>query len=95
VLSVIEKVVRNPAPLAAGVGDELVMLDPERGEYYGLDAVSTRIWELIAEPRTVGDLCTTLTSEFEVDDETCRNEVIAFLEQLAEVDLVRIDPWPA
>ncbi|GIJ46755.1 hypothetical protein Val02_36410 [Virgisporangium aliadipatigenens] len=85
-------IVRADAPLTADVGDELVMLSPEHGEYFGLNAVGTRIWELIAEPRALSELCARLADEFEVDDETCRAEVLEFLRQLAEVDLVRVGP---
>jgi hypothetical protein len=90
--SMTQKIVRADAPLTADVGGELVMLSPEHGEYFGLNAVGSRIWELIAEPRAFGELCARLTDEFEVDEETCRAEALAFLRQLAEVDLVRVGP---
>jgi hypothetical protein len=36
--------------LSAMVGDELVMMSAERGNYLGLTPVGARIWELIEEP---------------------------------------------
>ena len=36
--------------LAAKVGDELVMMSAEKGNYIGLSEVGARIWELIEEP---------------------------------------------
>jgi hypothetical protein len=33
--------------------------------HYGLEEVGARIWELIAEPRTVGEICDTLLDEYE------------------------------
>jgi hypothetical protein len=83
-----DTVVRNAPPLSAAVDDHVVMLDPARGEYFGLDPVGSRIWELLAEPRPVDDLCATLVAEFDVDDATCRSEVLAFLDGLAAVELV-------
>jgi hypothetical protein len=85
-------VVRSARPLAASVDDEIVMLSPDQGAYYGLNAVGSRIWELIDRPRSVTDLCAVLAAEFMVDDETCLAEVLAFLDRLERADLVEVDP---
>jgi hypothetical protein len=37
---------------AARLGDELWMMSLARGQYFRLNAVGTRIWELLAEPTT-------------------------------------------
>ncbi len=37
--------------LAAKVGDELVMMSAEKGNYIGLSEVGARIWELIETPQ--------------------------------------------
>ena len=39
--------------LAAKVGDELVMMSAEKGNYIGLSEVGARIWELIETPQDV------------------------------------------
>jgi len=59
------------------------------GLYYGLDAVGGRIWQLLDTPRTVGDICIALGEEFEVDDETCRADVLGFVADLVERGIVR------
>ncbi|MEA2437069.1 MAG: hypothetical protein QOF65_1625 [Thermoleophilaceae bacterium] len=83
-------VTRTGDPLAAPVDDELVMLDPRKGRYFGLNPIGARIWELIEEPRSVESLCARLQAEFDVPDETCRADVLAFLEQLQREELVEI-----
>jgi hypothetical protein len=83
-------VARSPRPFTAQAADELVMLDPGQGRYFGLDAVGNRVWELLETPRSVGDLCSALTGEFVVDAASCQRDVLAFLQQLADADLLDI-----
>jgi hypothetical protein len=83
---------RNTALLTASVDDETVMLDADAGEYFGLDPVATRIWDIIATPVTVDHICATLLDEYDVDPQTCRSQVLDFLGQLAEARLVHIGP---
>ena len=78
--------------LSAKVGEELVMMSAEQGNYLGLSEVGTRVWELIEAPRDLDELCTQLESEFEVSAETCRAEVEEFLNELAKHGAVALDP---
>ena len=71
--------------------DNAVLLSVADGLYFGLDAVGGRIWELLDTPRTVGEICTALGEEFEVDDETCRADVLGFVAELMERGIVRAD----
>ena len=81
-------VVRSGDPLTAVVDEELVMLDARTSAYFGLDGIGTRIWELLEEPRAVDDVCSVLVEEYEVDLERCRAEVINFIGELADAQLV-------
>jgi hypothetical protein len=83
-------VVRRAEPLTAAVDGELVMLDPGRSLYFSLDAVGHRVWELLSEPRSVASLCSVLQGEFDVAADTCRADVLAFLEQLREAELLEV-----
>jgi hypothetical protein len=62
--------------------DDLVMADLESGNYYGLVGPGRRIWDLLAEPICVGDLCLAVRAEYDVDTETCEREVLEFLNDL-------------
>jgi len=81
--------------LAAKVGEELVMMSAEKGNYIGLSEVGTRIWELIETPQDFDSLCALLEQEFEVSPETCRAEVEQFLSELVKHGAVALDPPPA
>jgi hypothetical protein len=81
--------------LAAKVGDELVMMSAEKGNYIGLSEVGARIWELIETPREVDAVCGELQKEFEVEPEVCRAEVETFLNELVKYGAIALDPPPA
>lgn len=83
-------VVRNSGLLSTEVDGELVAMSVENGVCYGLNAVGTRIWALIAEPRSIDSLCAQLLQEFAVDAETCRTEVATLIESLRAESLVSV-----
>ena len=86
------KIARKGDWLSARVGDELVMMSAESGYYIGLTEVGARIWELIAEPTELDELCARLEREFEVTPDICRAEVRAFLGDLAAQQAAALGP---
>jgi hypothetical protein len=83
-------VVRNEETLSAEVDGELMAMSVERGMCYGLNAVGTRIWALLANPRTVDQLCAQLIGEYDVDATQCRDEVVSLLEELRAEGLATV-----
>ena len=83
-------VVRRADALTAEVDEELVMLDPRQGQYFGLDPIARQIWELLETPRSVDALCAEVQGRFDVAPDTCRRDVLAFLDQLDEAELVEV-----
>jgi hypothetical protein len=75
---------RQDGWLAAQVGEELVMMSVDSGVYIGLNDVGARVWDLIETPRDMGELCSTLSEEFDTTPDVCRPEVEAFLAQLEQ-----------
>ena len=69
---------------------EKVMMHLERGEYFMMNEVGSRIWEIISEPVNVKGIIDTLRSEYEVDEETCKDTVVEFLGRLNNADLISI-----
>lgn len=69
---------------------ELVALHVEKGTCYGFNVTATRIWNLLAEPKTEAQLYEALMAEFEVDRETCEREVAPLLRELEADGLVRV-----
>ena len=73
---------RSSKQLSTSLGEEAVVLQLDRGIYYGLDPVGARVWDLLAEPRSVSQLRDTICAEYEVDQETCERDVTALLRRL-------------
>jgi hypothetical protein len=80
----------RPAPhvVAKTVGDELVLLDYEGGVYYGLDAVGSRVWELLTAGATVTDAVDALTREYDVAREDLQRDVERLVAELEESGLL-------
>ena len=76
-------VVRAEDIMASPVDKELVMMSLERGMYYSLDPIGADIWERLAQPVAVADLCSQLMQKYEVDRETCEADVLAVLNDMA------------
>jgi hypothetical protein len=83
-------VTRNSEILHAPVGTEgAVLMSVEAGHYYGLNAVASRVWELLAIPRTIAQLCKQICEEFEIDTPTCEVTVLKFVRELVDNGIVR------
>jgi hypothetical protein len=69
----------------------VVALSTTSGACFGLNAVGSRIWRLIANPVRVGDLCTMLEKEFDVDRDTCEREVLSLLTQALAEGMIKVE----
>ena len=74
--------------IAQKAKDLLVLLDLDTGEYYNLDEVGTRIWELCDGARTVADIARHIGEEFDASSQAVERDVLIFLEELAQDKLV-------
>jgi hypothetical protein len=82
---------RNDADLLTTVIDgELIGMSVEQGACYGLNGVGTRIWELLAEPRSIASLCEQLAGEYDVDADQCLREVLDLVQELRAEGLVTV-----
>lgn len=77
-------------PISADVDGELVMMSIERGNYYGLSGIGSRIWQLIETPVTVSALCDKLLEEYDVERSVCEVDVLEFLGKLADQELIKV-----
>ena len=70
------------------IDDEVVLFHLETEQYFGMNAVGSRIWDLLLTPQTLGTLCEALMQEFEIDHEAFTREVQLFLASLSEHKLI-------
>ena len=76
--------------MARQVGDETVILDLGSGTYFGLDPVGARIWQLIGEGKTLGEICDTMLDEYDVAREALERDVVELADKLLEQKLISI-----
>jgi hypothetical protein len=69
----------------------IVTLSLTTGEYVELDPVGTRIWQLIEQDGRRSSVKRGLLDSFDLDDETCEEELDAFLSLLKAKKLIAID----
>jgi hypothetical protein len=70
--------------------DEIMMMSIKNSEYYGLDNIASRVWEILANPSTLSQIVKTLMEEFEVSEESCYTDITEFLKALDEKNLIEI-----
>lgn len=88
-LSTSTRIMRDPDIIATDMDGETVMMSIEQGQYFGLSGVGPFLWDLLAEPMSVGDICARVLQEYEVDEETCRTDVSAFVGDLLDKGVLR------
>jgi hypothetical protein len=77
-----------PGVLSREVHGEAVLLHLDSGEYFGLDEVATRMWQLLAEFGDVLRVESAICEEYDVDPEAAARDVTAFVGQLLEKRLL-------
>jgi hypothetical protein len=83
-------IVRNDRIPTGEIDGELVALDLDRGDCFGMDRIGTLIWAMSAEPVGVAQIIDRLAQDHEVDRDTCRNDVLPFIADLADSGLVHV-----
>lgn len=81
---------RNAAIPTIDLDGELAMMNADKGKYYGMDLVATRIWMLIKDPIRFRSIIETLIHEYDVSKSECEKDVSDFLEKLKDEGLVII-----
>lgn len=81
---------RNPGLVSSEIDSERIMMNVQTGEYFGLDSVGNRIWELIENPIRLSNLIEILINEFDVTQEQCETDTMEFIKQLLDKELVII-----
>jgi Coenzyme PQQ synthesis protein D (PqqD) len=76
--------------LYSDLKDEAVVLNLVNGKYYGLNCVGVAIWKELQSPVTIGEIESAIIQEFDVDQERCHREILAFLGKMTEETLVEI-----
>jgi hypothetical protein len=75
---------------AVDLNGEKVMMNIEKGKYFALNEVGSRIWDIIHGPTSVEDITNELINEYEVDNLVCEKAVVEFLQEMNDAELIVI-----
>ncbi|WP_104563495.1 PqqD family protein [Xanthomonas arboricola] len=83
-------IVQAPGCLAAEMGEELVVMNTERGLYFSLDPIGKQIWTHLASPCTFVALCDRLCADYATTRSRIETDVASLLETLRGAGTVEI-----
>ncbi len=85
-----QKITISGEVLAQELAGETVLLDLASESYFGLDAVGTRVWQLLNDGKGQDEVVDTLLGEYEVERQTLEKDVADLLGRLSEAGLISI-----
>jgi hypothetical protein len=83
---------RSPNALFSSIGDDIVALHVENGRCYGMEEVTAKVWQLLAEPTDVDSICRQLVEHYDVEPSVCHADVDRLISQFRSEGLVDIVP---
>ncbi len=83
-----QKVIFSDTVFGQEVDGEMVLLDMNSENYFGLDEVGTAIWQVMQEKKLLRDVHADLLEQYEVEPEMLERDLLDFAEKLAESGLV-------
>jgi hypothetical protein len=83
-------VVRSADQVSTDLGDEIVILDLQSDEYFSLDGVGSRIWEMIETPITVRQILAAILKVYDVEPAIAERDLLAVLSEMAQEGLIEV-----
>ncbi len=76
--------------LVSQVGDELVLLELDSEQYFGLDSMGRAMWERLTTSSNIAEAVAALLAEYEVDEPRLLQDVARLLGELVSRHLVEL-----
>ncbi len=86
-----QKITFSQSVFAQEVDGEMVLLDMESENYFGLDEVGTAIWQAMQENESLQEVFEVLMEQYEVEAEVLQNDLSEFVDKLLESGLVKVE----
>lgn len=76
--------------IVSDMDGEKVMFSITNGKYYNLGEIGGVIWDLIENQSTPESIVQELIKQYDVDQETCENQVMTFMDMLYGEGLISV-----
>jgi hypothetical protein len=73
------------------INNECVLLDMDSEQYFGLNDVGARIWQILSEDGDTEKALSQLLAEYEADEITLRSDMVNLLTELGNEKLIIIE----
>lgn len=81
--------------VSCDLGDEAAILGMKNSVYYGLNPLGAHVWRLLQRPRSVGEICQAIVSEYDVTLELCESDLVKLLQEMLQQGLVELSLPPS
>jgi len=85
-----DQILVDPNVAARLIGGKMVLVRSPLSTMYTLNPVGSEIWNCLEDQNQVGKIVEHIVAKFDVSREVGNRDVQEFLEQLVEMDLIRI-----
>lgn len=89
-LSLRDSLAIRPDVVFRRLDEEAVLLDLKSGKYFGLNEVGARIWQLVAESRTLGEILDTLHQEYATERHVLERDLLEVARELCARGLLEV-----
>jgi coenzyme PQQ biosynthesis protein PqqD len=83
---------RRDRVITQHAAEQWILLDVESGQYYALDEVSGRVWDLCDGTRDVSTMVAEICRDYDAPAETVEEDVLSFLNEMMDERLVIPEP---
>jgi len=81
-------IVATKQQVSCDLGEEAAILNMKNSVYYGLGPVGARIWRLLQQPRTIGEIRDVIAEEYDATPERVESDLCNLLEKMMSEGLV-------
>ena len=89
-ITLAHRAIRSDQVLSQDLDGEAVLLDLASEQYFGLNPVGTRIWDLLDGQTPLGAIQNVLCAEYDVDPTLIGKDLLALADALTRAGLVRV-----
>jgi hypothetical protein len=86
-----KKIVFSDTIFAQEVDGEMVLLDMESENYFGLDSTGSAIWNAISKKQILQDVFDTLLQEYDVKPDILERDLLNFINELETNKLIKVE----
>ena len=85
-----QEIIFSESVFAQEVDGEMVLLDMNSENYFGLDEVGSAIWQAMQEKEKLQDVYDVMIEQYEVAPDVLENDLLEFAEKLRDSGLIKI-----